>query len=92
MKKSYVNSTIKKNKITVYYNYFFHQILFYNSGLYSHIDKQTQLCLGTFEYMEADREIYRKWITKSEEYSTTLHVWVSDYFTYSIIICRYLQV
>jgi hypothetical protein len=33
-------------------------------GLYSNIYKQTQLCLGTFEYTEADREIYRKWITK----------------------------
>jgi hypothetical protein len=47
-------------------------------------------CLGTFEYIEADREIYRKWITKSKQYSTTLHVRISDYFTYSIIICRYL--
>jgi hypothetical protein len=27
--------------------------------LYSHIDRQTELCLGTFEYIEADREIYR---------------------------------
>jgi hypothetical protein len=42
-------------------------------GLYSNIDKQPRLCLGTFEYKEADREIYRKWITKSKEYSTTLH-------------------
>ena len=29
-------------------------------GLYSHIDKYTRLCLGTFEYIEADREIYKK--------------------------------
>ena len=95
--KSYVNSTMgsiwphfkkKQNKSTVFYNYFFPQIIFYNTGLYSHIDKYTRLCLGTFKYIEADREIYKKWITKSKEYSTTLHVWVSDYFTYSIIICR----
>jgi hypothetical protein len=59
-------------------------------GLYSNIDRQTQLCLGTFKYTEADKEIYRKWITKSKQYSTTHHVWVSDYFTHSIIICRYL--
>jgi hypothetical protein len=64
----------KQNKITVYYNYFFLQILFYNTGLYSHIDKQTRLCLGTFEYIEAGREIYKKWITKSKEYSTALHL------------------
>jgi hypothetical protein len=78
----------KQNKSTVYYNGFFLQIIFYNTGLYSHIDKYTRLCLGTFEYIEADKEIYKKWITKSKEYSTTLHVCVSDYFTYSIIICR----
>jgi hypothetical protein len=42
--------------------------------LYSDINKQTQLCLGTFEYIEADREINRKWITKSKQYSTSLHV------------------
>jgi len=64
----------KQNKSTVYYNDFFLQIIFYNTGLYSHIDKYTRLCLGTFEYIEADREIYKKWITKSKEYSTTLHV------------------
>jgi hypothetical protein len=43
-------------------------------GLYSNINKQTRFCLGTFGYIEADREIYRKWITKSKQYSTTLHV------------------
>jgi hypothetical protein len=43
-------------------------------GLYSNIDKQTRLCLGTFKYIDADREIYRKWIAKSKQYSTTLHV------------------
>jgi hypothetical protein len=43
-------------------------------GLYSHVDKQTGLCLGTFEFIEADREIYRKWITESKQYSTTFHV------------------
>jgi hypothetical protein len=47
---------------------------YFTTGLYSHIDKYTRLCLGTFEYIEADREIYKKWITKSKEYSTTLHV------------------
>ena len=72
---------------------FFHQIIFYNTGLYSNIDKQTRLCLGTFGYIEADREIYRKWITKSKQYSTTLHVGVSDYFAYSVplfITIRYV--
>ena len=64
----------KQNKSTVYYNDFFLQVIFYNTGLYSHIDKYTRLCLETFEYIEADREIYKKWITKSKEYSTTLHV------------------
>jgi hypothetical protein len=53
---------------------FFLQLIFYNTGLYSDIDKQTGLCLGTFEDIEADREIHRKWITKSKQYSTTLHV------------------
>ena len=50
----------KNNKSTVYYNDFFLQIIFYNTGLYSHIDKYTRLCLGTFEYIEAEREIYKK--------------------------------
>jgi hypothetical protein len=53
---------------------FFLQIIFYITGLYSNIDKQTRLCLGTFQYMEADRETYRKWIKKSKQYSATLHV------------------
>jgi hypothetical protein len=56
-------------------------------GLYSHIDRQTRLCLGTLEYTEADREIYRKCITKPKQHSTTLHLSVSHYFTHSIIIC-----
>jgi hypothetical protein len=98
LEKSYVNSTmgsyypILKNWIKAQFitMSFFLQIIFYNTGLYSHIDKYTRICLATFEYIEADTEIYKKWITKSKEYSTTLHVWVSDYFTYSIIICRYL--
>jgi hypothetical protein len=59
-------------------------------GLYSNIDKQTQLCLGTFECIEADRQIYRKCITKSQQYSTTLHPSVSHYFKHSIIICSFL--
>src|SRR5215468_3977689 len=65
---------------------FFLQIIFYNTGLYSNIDKQTQLCLGTFEYIEADREIYRKWTTISRQPSVKLHVRFSDYFTYSIAL------
>jgi hypothetical protein len=56
-------------------------------GLYSNIDKQTRLFLETFKYTEADREIYRKWITESKQYSTKLYVCVSDYFTDSVIIC-----
>src|SRR5215510_2220205 len=71
---SYLPHLKIQNKSTVYYNVFFLQIIFYNSGLYSNIDKQTRVCLGTFEYIEADREMYRKWNTKSKEYSTTLHV------------------
>jgi hypothetical protein len=58
--KSYVNSN--QNNSTVYY-FPPLQIIFYNRGLYSNINKQTRLCLGTFEYIEADREIYRKYIT-----------------------------
>jgi hypothetical protein len=54
--------------------------------------KYRQLCLGTHEYIEGDREIYRKWITKSKQHSTTLYVFVSDYFTYNIIICRALLI
>jgi hypothetical protein len=63
-----------QNKSTVYYNVFFLQIMFYKTGLYSDIEKQTRLCLGTLEYVEVDREIYGQWITKSKQYSTTLHV------------------
>jgi hypothetical protein len=62
-------------------------------GLYTNIDKQTRLCLGIFEYIEAGSEIYRKLITKSKQYSTTLHVWAYDYFTYStalFITLRYV--
>jgi hypothetical protein len=51
---------ILKNRIKAQ----FVRMLFSNNilqhGLYSNIDKQTQLCLGTFGYTEADREIYRK--------------------------------
>jgi len=36
------------NKNTVYYNVCFLQIIFYNTGLYSNIDKQTRLCLRNF--------------------------------------------
>jgi hypothetical protein len=55
---------------------FFLQITFYNTGFYSNIDKQTRLCLGIYGYtrMEVNREIYSKWVTKSKQYSTTLHV------------------
>jgi hypothetical protein len=65
----------KQNKNTVYDNVLFLlQIIFYNTGFYSNIDIQTQLCLGTFRHTEVDTEIYRKWITKSEKYPTTLHL------------------
>jgi hypothetical protein len=69
------NDPIKKTRIKTQFitMFFFLQIIFYNTDLYSNIDKQTQLCLGTFKYIEAGREIYRKWITKSKQYSTTLH-------------------
>jgi hypothetical protein len=80
---------IKKNRIKAQFiTMFFSPNYILQHGLYSNIDKQTRLCLGTFEYIEVHREIYRKWITKSKNYSTTLHVWVSDYFTYSIITYR----
>jgi hypothetical protein len=54
--KSHVNSTMGsywphckiQNKNTVYYYVFFLQIIFYNTGLYSYIDKQTWLCLRDF--------------------------------------------
>jgi hypothetical protein len=82
----------KQNKSTVYYNIFSLSNNILQHGLSSHIDKQTRLCLGTLKYIEYDKEIHRKWITKPEEYSTTLHVRFSDYFTYSIIICRYLLI
>jgi hypothetical protein len=62
-----------QNKNTVYYNVFSPNNILQH-GLYSNIDKWTQLCLGTFEYTEAGTEIYRKWITKSKQYSTALHV------------------
>ena len=54
------NPILKINRSTDYYNELFLQIIFYNTGLYSHINKYTLLCLGTFEYIEADREIYKK--------------------------------
>jgi hypothetical protein len=79
---------LKKTQfITMFF--FFFLIIFYGTGLYSFFDEQTRLCLGVFNYFEVDREIYRKLITISKQYSTTLHVWVSDYFTHSII-CRSL--
>jgi hypothetical protein len=73
--KSYVNGIFLKTRIKAQFiTLFFLQIIFYKTGLYSNIDRQTRLCLGTFEYIEADREICRKWITKSKQYSTTFHV------------------
>jgi hypothetical protein len=100
--KSYVNSTMgsiwlhlkkKRNKSTVYYNYFFLQILLYNTGLYWHIDRQTRLCLGTFEYIEADREIYKNGLQNPKnipqhfmcEFLIILHI-----VSLSVGICRYL--
>jgi hypothetical protein len=44
--------------------FFSAQIILNNTDLYSNIEKQTGLCLGTFEYIETDREIYRKLIKK----------------------------
>jgi hypothetical protein len=69
------------------------QIIFYNTVCTEiSTDRQTQLCLGTFEYTEANREIYRKWIAKSKQHPTTLHVSVCDYCAHSIIICSCLSV
>jgi hypothetical protein len=68
------DSIKKKNNKSSLLQCFFSPNNILQHGLYSNIDKQTRLCLGTFEYTEADREIYRKWITKSKQYSTTLHV------------------
>jgi Na+/phosphate symporter len=82
----HLKNRLKAQFITIFFSL---QIMFYNTDLYSNIDKQTRLWLGTFEYIEADIEIYRQWIIKSKQYST-FHVWVSDYFTCSIIICRSL--
>jgi hypothetical protein len=66
-----LKNRIKAQFITMF---FFLQIIFYNTGLYLNIDKQTQLWVGTLKYIKADGEIYRKWITKSKQYSTTLDV------------------
>jgi hypothetical protein len=94
MKKSYVNSqcdpikkTIKAQLITI----FFPNNILQHRFVLKHQQTDRQLRLRTFEYIEADKEIHRKWIAKSKQYSTTLHVSVSDYFTYSIIICRSLS-
>ena len=81
-------SVKKQNLNTDYYYVVFLQIIFHNTSLYSISTNKHDFFLGTFEYIEADREIYRKCITKCIHYSKTLHVWFSDYFTYIIIICR----
>ena len=69
------DTIVKKHNInTVYYNVLFLQIMFHNTGLYSISTNRHDFVLGTFEYIEADREICRKYITKCIQYSTTLHV------------------
>jgi len=73
---------------TVYYNVLFLQIIIHNTGLYSISTNRHYFFLGTLEYIETDREICRKYITKCIQYSTKLHVWIYDYFTYINIICR----
>jgi hypothetical protein len=83
---------IKKNRIKTQFIKIFLKILFYNTGLDSNVNKWTRLCLGTFEYTEADREIYRKCITKPKQYSTTLNLSISHYFTHRIIICNSLLI
>jgi len=56
---------VKKNNInTVYYNVLFLQIIFHNTGLYSISENRQDFVLGTFEYIETDREICRKCTTK----------------------------
>jgi hypothetical protein len=75
---------VKKNlnKNSVYYNVFFLQIIFHNTGLYWNIDRQTdrqtRLCLRKYRiYTEADREIYRKCITKRKKYTRIKkHFWL----------------
>jgi hypothetical protein len=64
---------------------FFLQIIFYNKGLYSNIDKQTRLCLETFEYTEVDKEIYRKW----NEFLIILHIMI---VSLSVGLCLSLYV
>ena len=34
--------------------FFFPQIMFHSTGLYSNIDKNARLCLRNFQYIEAD--------------------------------------
>jgi len=81
---------LKKNQNinTVYYNVLFPHIIFHSTGLYPNMDNRHDFVLGTFEYVEADREICRKYITKCIQYSTICHVLFTDYFTYSTIVCR----
>jgi len=64
----------KQNINTVYCNVLFLQIIFHNTGLHSISTNRHDFVLGTFKYIEADREIYRKYITKCKQYFTTLHV------------------
>ena len=53
----------KQNINAVYYNVLFLQIIIHNTGLYSISTNRHDFVLGTFEYIEADREIYGKYIT-----------------------------
>ena len=57
-------SVKKQNTNTVSYNVLFLQIIFHNTGLYSISTNTHDFVLGTFEYIEADREIYRKVLQK----------------------------
>ena len=62
----------------------FLQIVFHTQVCIQISTNRYDFVLGTFKYTEANRKIYRKCL----QYSTTHHVWFSDYFTCSIIICR----
>ena len=65
---------INQNINTVCYNVLFPHIIFHNTGLYSNVDNRHDFVLGTFEYIEADREICSKCVTKCIQYPTTRHV------------------
>jgi hypothetical protein len=84
---NFLKTKIKAQLITMF---FFSKQYFTTRFVPKYRQTDTTLLRNFRIYTEADREIYRKWITKSKQYSTTLHVSVSDYFTHSIIICSSL--